>query len=322
MFRKSRVPLIVLSFMVLFIVQVKAKPSPENPLPSWNETPAKAKIIDFVSCVTDTNCKGYVPPFYRLATFDLDGTVMCEKPDAFQMFPTYEKLVYDVEQDPSKANIQPWKAVMEKDTTYIKSHYDQVLGTAFQGFTQAAFMDSMFWFMSTEMHPRYDVRFLDLIYRPMVELIIYLQQNEFEVYMCSGSMQGFIRSFSKGFLGVGLDHVIGSSTGLMYDEEQSAVVRTSEFFDPVNLKGGKPVNIERWAAKKPIFAFGNSNGDVQMLEYAMSNKYNHMVGIIIHDSEKEYVYRYPDLEEMAQEKGWLEVSMANDFWQIFMVDPE
>jgi len=312
---------VLLLFIVLLTSGICSAKDGIDPLPSWNDGITKTTIIDYVQSVVASNDTLRVEN--RLATFDLDGTIMCEKPTSFQMVATLEKLIDDVRQDPELANVQPWKAAVEMDTTFIKSNYDLVLGTAYKNFTQQAFTDSMYKFMTTETHPVLHRLYCDLMYRPMVELIKYLHENDFRVWICSGSMQGFIRSFSKDYIKIDPDYVIGTSASLDYKDIDGdgdpELFRDGEMLKPVNLKSGKVENIYRWIDKQPLIAFGNSGGDMQMLEYASSHPYgNTLAGIIVHDDkEREFYYRYNDLEDSAKANGWLTVSMKDDFKTVF-----
>lgn len=297
-----------------------------DPLPSWNEGASKKAIIDFVNNAVGKKGIGKytIPVEDRLATFDLDGTIMCEKPASFQTIAALEKLLDDVRLNPSLGSVQPWKAAVETDRKYIRSHYDIVLGTAYKGFTQLAFSDSMHKFMTTDCHPVLHRLYCDLIYQPMLELIKYLTENEFEVWVCSGSMQGFIRSFSEEYLTIDPECVMGTSAALEYHDIDKdgtpELVRNGEILKPVNLKSGKVVNIYRWTDKQPILSFGNTRGDLEMLEFATSHPRHPkcLAGIIVHDDKKrEYYYRYDDIEGAANANGWLKVSMKSDFKTVF-----
>ena len=276
----------------------------------------KQKIINFVELVTDPQSNAFVPEPDRLATFDMDGTIVCEKPRSMGMVFAVEFLRAIAKESPTLSQVQPYKAALDDDHKYLGPNFLQVLTSAYMGYPQSNYREAARKFINTENHPRFQVPYRDLIYQPMEELLLYLKSKKFDVYVVSGSWQGFVRVVGKEMLGFEYSHLIGSKIGLDFQLQngKSVFLRKGVSLAPDDVEEGKPENIQAHIGIKPIFAFGNSSGDQQMYEYASTNPYKHLILSLDHDDE-EREYKYPST--VKYKADWLKVSMKNDFKVVF-----
>lgn len=292
--------------------------STDKVLPSWAEGDGsvKQKIIDFVEQVTDKNSPHYVPESIRVATFDMDGTLICEKPHSMNEVMAINYLKKVASESPTLSQIQPYKAAQEGDRNYLGPNFLQVLITAYMGYPQSKYRAQALEFINTQIHPRYNVVYGELFYQPMLELLEYLKANQFDVYVVSGSWQGFVREVGHAKLGFAYSHLIGSRIGLDFQINSAGdavFLRSTEQLQPPNVHEGKPENIQAHIGIKPVLAFGNSSGDQDMYEYASSNK-THLILSLEHDDEaREYVYP----SKVKFQEGWIPVSMKNNFKTVF-----
>jgi len=287
-------------------------------LASWTGGPnsIKQKIINFVEQVTDPQSKAFVPVPDRLATFDMDGTIICEKPRSMGMVIAIEFLRAIAKESPTLSQVQPYKAALANDGKYLGPNFLQVLTTAYVGYPQSRYREAASKFINSEHHPRFKVPYRDLIYQPMEELLVYLKSKKFDVYIVSGSWQGLVRVVGKETLGFKYSHLIGSKIGLDFQLQngQSVFLRKGESLEPDNVEDGKPENIQAHIGVKPIFAFGNTSGDQQMYEYTSTNHYKHLILSLDHDDE-EREYKYPSSVKFKE--SWLKVSMKENFKVVF-----
>lgn len=290
----------------------------DGKLASWvgGSESVKQKIIDFVEQVSDKNSKHFVPESARIATFDMDGTLICEKPNAFAEVLAINFLQAIANESPTLSQVQPYKAALKNDDDYLDKNFLQVLTVAYMGYPQSEYRKDVLKFINTEKHPRFDMPYGDLIYQPMVELLEYLKLKNFDVYIVSGSWQGFVRVVGKEKLGFEYSHLIGSKIELDFQvrDGNTVFLRAGDSLEPANVEDGKPENIQAHIGMKPILAFGNSSGDQQMYEYAGSNHYSHLSLSLEHD-DAEREYQYPST--VNYRKGWLKVSIKDDFKVVF-----
>ena len=286
-------------------------------LRSWNDGPAKTAILEFVASVDEPG-PGFVPAAERVATLDNDGTLWCEKPLYVQADFIMRRWRAMVEADPAKGNEQPYKALVENDRVWLASLLDHVpelikgVTEAYDGITVEAFEEAVQSFFATATHPTLGVPYTQVAYRPMLELLELLQANEFSVYICSGGGRDFMRPVSMQMYGVERDHVIGSATTLAYRD--GAVYRTSDVEQPIDDGLGKPVHIWMRVGRPPIFAAGNADGDVPMLESAR------FALLLRHDdAAREFAYDAGAERALAEARvrGWTVASMAHDFATVF-----
>lgn len=286
-------------------------------LPGWNDGETKARILGFLSSVT-TPGDSFVPIPERVATFDNDGTLWCEKP----VYPQADFLIRRwkemAEADPSKLDRQPWKAVAEGDKQWLSTMVDHVpelvngVVEAYGGITADLFEEAVRGFFDTARHPTFGVSYTKLAYRPMVELIDLLHANGFRVYICSGGGRDFIRVISEEMYRVPRERVIGTGPTLEYRDGE--LFRTKGIEQPIDDGPGKPVHIWNRTGRKPTLAGGNADGDAAMLETAR------FALLVRHDdAEREFAYDAGARQSLAEarERSWTVISMKDDFTAVF-----
>ena len=301
-----------------------------SPLPSWNDGAAKSAIIDFVARVTKEGDTDYVPPGERIATFDNDGTLWCEQPMQVQFFFAQARLKALAEKDASMKERQPFKAFLEHDLKTIHALGKQaVFEMAFAthaGVTEDEFDRMACDFLATAKHPKFRRLFKHCTYRPQVELLGYLRENGFKTYIVSGGGIDLIRAFAEEAYGIPREQVIGSSVKLRFDikDGRGELMKLAELnsFDDREVK---PANIGLHIGRRPILAFGNSDGDLAMLRYCKTGPGARLALLIHHDdAEREVEYdrefRLSPLVEAldkADEYGITLVSMKRDWRTVF-----
>ncbi len=286
-------------------------------LASWNEGKTRQTILDFLAAVT-TAGPDFVEPADRVATFDYDGTLWCEKPSYVQADFFLRRMREMIEADPGLAKEQPFKAIAENDQDFLGHLLEHAADLA-KGVTEAyadittdAFEQAVEKFFASAKHPTLAVPYTSVGYQPMRELVQLLEANEFKVYVCSGGGRDFVRVVSEEMFGIPRERVIGSGTTLEYRDGE--VYRTRGVEDPFDEHGGKPVHIWTRTGRKPLLAAGNTNGDQAMLEVArFSLLVNH------DDGEREFAYTELAEDAMAEaaERGWTVVSIKDDWKRVF-----
>ncbi|SFR90441.1 haloacid dehalogenase-like hydrolase [Anaeromicropila populeti] len=307
-------------------------------LSSWSEDSAtKKEIVNFVEAVTDKDSSDFVPVQDRIATFDMDGTILCEK----QYWIELAVAIYHIQND-----LQDNKELNEKLNTLLTDLntvpepaetgilIEQVTGEAFAGVSEEEFVNYVSNFMELPKEDFEDLTYGDSFYKPMLELIQYLRDNDFHVYLVSGSERGVVWGSAEGVIDLERGNMIGSDMQLIpsnYDssnleyifQPDDELVRGSTF-SHTDVKLDKVYNIYHQIGKKPIFACGNTDGDFSMLNFARSNSYRNLSVLICHDdNEREYDYHVeerPVWNKYAEQYGWKIVSMKNEFEAIFLKD--
>jgi phosphoserine phosphatase len=284
---------------------------------SWNDGATKEAILGFVRSVTQVGA-GYVPPSERVATFDNDGTLWCEKPMYVQADFVFRRWVEMVTADPTKRDQQPYKAVVENDREWLAGLLDHVpellegVTEAYKGITTSEFESAVRAFFDAVRHPTLGIPYTQVGYKPMRELLELLAENEFQVYICSAGGRDFVRVVAEELYGIPRQQVIGSGTTLEYRDGD--LYRTKGVEQPIDDGPGKPVHIWTRTGRKPLFAGGNADGDMQMLETAR-------FGILVHhdDAEREFTYDAGAEHALAaaKEHGWTVVSVRDDFATVF-----
>lgn len=288
-------------------------------LTTWNNTAVKSEIVQFVENVSNPGNPNFVPQSKRIAVFDLDGTLLCERPMYVSALMAIEHLKKQISQDSNLVNIQPYKAIAENNLKYLWHHPDELIGPDHFGKTQQEYIASVDLFFEKQINPDNDIPYRNLFYVPMINLIKYLHAYGFQVYIVSGSTQGFIRAFCEKYLYIPQNFIIGSEIKLSFQYSDSAVkfIRDNKF-ESINADTIKALNIKNRIGIKPIFAFGNSNGDLQMLQLSFSNNLPNIQLVLDHDdSKREYEYSKEKLLNICKKNGWKIVSMKNDFRIIF-----
>jgi len=286
-------------------------------LPSWNDGPAKKAVLDFVESVVIVG-DSFVAPAERIATFDNDGTLWCEKPLYVQADFIFRRFLEMVREDPELAKEQPYKAVAERDMAWLSDVYAHVpelikgVTSAYEGITTEAFETAVRDFFTSATHPTLGVPYTQTAYQPMCELVRFLAANDFQVYLCSGGGRDFVRVVSDQLYGLPRDRVIGSSTTIEYRDGD--LYRAAGVEQPIDDGPGKPVHIWARTGRKPLFAAGNSDGDVAMLETAR-------FGLLVHHDDADREFAYDEGAEKAlaaaKDRRWTVVSMKEDFKTVF-----
>lgn len=303
--------------------------SPDNGiddrLPSWREGRAKQAIADFVERVTDSGHPDFVAPQDRVAVFDNDGTLIIERPTLVQFEFLYSRIKALAADHPEWKTTQPFQAVLEDDRKHLMEmgfrKRTPLVEAAQADISQDEFQRAAREFFVDGKHARYARRYMDLVYQPVLELVHYLQANAFKVFIVSGGGIEFIRSYAEDIYDVPKENVIGSSMKAVLLEEGGRLeVYRQPGFSSMNAGRFKPINIRLHTGRRPIFAIGNSDGDLDMLQYTATNSLPSLVLLIHHDdSEREYAYadKSTAVRETAAARGWTAVSMRGDFKTVF-----
>jgi len=295
-----------------------------DPLPSWNEGAAKRAILSFVQEVTDKTGPRHVKPADRIATFDNDGTLWAEKPSYVQVLFVFERIRDLAAQNPEWMKQQPFQGILEQGFLSLRNlgDYLKLLGASHASMTQDGFEQEAKRFLAAAKHPKFKVRYTELVYQPMLEVIAWLQKNEFKVFIVSGGDTDFVRMFSEEAYGIPRENVIGTSVQAEFRllENRPVLTHRTEIVNPVNDREGKPVNIQRHTGRPPILAFGNSDGDIPMLQFAESEQ-RPWLSLLLHHDDDEREYGYDQGTEkalsLAAERNWTVVSMKDDFKLVF-----
>ncbi len=302
----------------------------ENPLPSWNDGPTKQSIVTFVEQVTDPKSESYVKPEERIAVFDNDGTLWAEQPIYFQLAFVADRIKELAPSHPEWKGQQPYKAVLENDKEALAaSGYDgllELLMTTHSGMTQAEFKEIVTQWLATAKHPRFNRPYTELVYQPMLELLTYLRANGFKTYIVSGGGIEFMRPWTQKVYGIPPEQVVGSSikTELEIRNSKPVLVRKSEI-DFIDDKEGKPVGINSHIGRRPIAAFGNSDGDLQMLQWTDAGEGPSLMVLVHHtDAKREWAYdkdshigRLDKALVEANKNGWTVVDIKEDWKVVF-----
>jgi phosphoserine phosphatase len=301
-----------------------------DPLPSWNEGPAKQSIIAFVEKVTTPGSPDFVPVPERIATFDNDGTLWCEKPLPVQLYFALDRVKALAPQHPEWKTQEPFASLLRGDVKGALAGGElvlvELLMATHTGNTTDEFEKIVKDWIATAKHPKTGKLYTQMVYQPMLELVAYLRANEFKTFIVSGGGIEFMRAWTEKIYGIPPEQVVGSSVKTQFELRDGVpvLVRLPElnFNDD---KAGKPVAINQHIGRRPIMAFGNSDGDLQMLQYTGAGRGARFCLYVHHDdAEREYAYDRKDalarldkgLDEAAA-KGWTVVSMKNDWKQIF-----
>lgn len=318
-------------FVFVLMLFVTASSVFAAPLPSWNDTADKKAIIAFVTAVTDKNSKQYIAPVDRIAVFDNDGTIIPEKPYSFiDMFAMLQakKLHANEPEWQNDAWAQKLFASTPLEFDDIrqnmpKEEFEKIFAAGNGGQAQdevdAALREYVF---KNTMHPKFKKPPAQLLYKPMVELIKYLKENGFTVYLASGSTADYLRQFSEPVLGISKSNVVAWDyrDEVKYDANGRLYLhKTTDVVAPPPLNDGKPVNIYRYIGRRPVLAFGNSSGDLEMLTYTRQNTLPSLCLILYHDdAEREYAYDFGQkVWDAARAQKWIVVHMKEDFATVF-----
>jgi len=309
----------------------RANAQAADALPSWNDGATKKSIVEFVARVTMPGGMDFVPPAERIATFDNDGTLWTEQPFYFQGMFAFDRIKAMAPEHPEWKTTQPFKAVLDDDPAALAAAGEkgiaEIVAVTHSGMTTAAFAKIVEDWLSTARHPRFNRPYTDLVYRPMLELLTYLRASGFKNFIVSGGGIEFMRPWSERIYGIPPEQVVGSSgvTKFEIGPDGRPVLLKEAKIEFIDDGPGKPVGINRFIGQQPIFAFGNSDGDLQMLQWTAGGHGARFMGIVHHtDAEREYAYdrtsrvgRLDKALDEAARRGWVVVDMKRDWKTIY-----
>jgi len=330
LFRSSALGIFVAFWLGFTGVRALAQPAL---LPSWNEGAAKKAITDFVVRVTKPGSPDFVVPGERIATFDNDGTLWAEQPMYVQMAFVLDRVRELAPKYPEWKQKQPFKAVLEGDFKALAAQGEkgafQLVMATHTGMSSDEFNRIASDWIARARHPKFKRPYTEIIYQPMVELLAYLRDNGFKTFIVSGGGVDFMRPWTEKVYGIPPEQVVGSTGKLKYEmrDGKPSLMRLAEI-DHVDDGPGKPVGIQKFIARRPIAAFGNSDGDLQMLQYTAAGNGQRLMLIVHHDdSEREFacdrqsrIGRLDKALDEAKAKNWIVVSMKSDWNKIFSFD--
>jgi phosphoserine phosphatase len=321
---------LLFGFFAIFAVCIDSVANAADPLASWNEGPAKKAILEFVAAVTDKNSKDFVEPAERIATFDNDGTLWIEYPMYTQVLFAFDRVKELAPQHPEWKTTQPFKALLAGDMKTVgasgmKGLMEIVIATH-TGMTAAEFEQEVSNWLATNKQSKFNRLYTELIYQPQLELLNYLRANGFKTFIVSGGGIAFMRPISEKTYGIPPEQVVGSSvvTEFKVKDGKPTLVRMPKI-DFINDKAGKPVGIYQHIGRRPILAFGNSDSDMQMIEYTLAGE-GRRLGLFVHhtDADREYAYdrkshvgTLDKALDQADANGWIIVDMKKDWKKVF-----
>ncbi|MCC6640830.1 MAG: haloacid dehalogenase-like hydrolase [Deltaproteobacteria bacterium] len=320
-------------WVVLWLVVVVAPAAAAgaaDPLPSWRDGPARRAILRFVAAVTRPGSPDFVPRAERIATFDNDGTLMAEKPEYFQLYFIIERIRELAPQHPEWKEQPPFATVLADDgddlTGLSRADLERLVLASSANLSEKEYVASIERFLDHARNPELGLPFPKTVYKPMLELLDFLRARGFRIFVCSAAGPEMIRGFSEKTYGVPRENVIGSDMQMRYelDGAMPVLMREPNFTPPTNDRGGKPINIDRVVGRSPILAFGNSDGDIEMLEFAAYSGRPHLALLLRHDdAEREFAYDEGAEQALAlaPDRGWIVVSMRESFRRVFATPP-
>jgi phosphoglycolate phosphatase-like HAD superfamily hydrolase len=317
--------------LLLLVAALPAAVQAADALPSWNDGPAKTAIVDFVTRVTKEGGPDFVPVPERIATFDNDGTLWSEQPIYFQFAFAIDRVKALAPEHPEWKDTQPYKAVIDGDMKTLAASGEKgllvILMASHAGMTTDDFAKTVADWVATARHPRFKRPYTELVYQPMLELLAYLRENGFKTFIVSGGGVEFMRVFTERVYGIPPEQVVGSSgvTKFAMGADGKPVLMKEAKVEFVDDGPGKPVGINRFIGRRPILAFGNSDGDQQMLEWTAAGDGLRFMGIVHHtDADREWAYdrtshvgKLDKALDEATAKGWTLVSMKDDWKTIY-----
>ncbi|NOU16984.1 MAG: haloacid dehalogenase-like hydrolase [Bacteroidales bacterium] len=311
-----------------------------DPLPSWNETPIKKSILEYINKAVKE-----IPAENRIAVFDMDGTIACETPLWFEMYAAVNGLNQQSAKDPKLFKYPEYQyakkleknpadpSVLNSWTNFtVKPYYnyiDSMVWKAYVGIDNEAYVDSARIYLSKTKDQKFNMPLVNMFYQPMLELLKHLKENQFTIYVVSGSVQGVIWSVCPQVIGFDRAHLIGTTQILVPSykpiEKKTQFMIAKGIFPPKDDKDGKSLNIYSHIGKVPVFAFGNTTGDFGMFRLASTSKYPHAEYLLNHnDSIREYAYPpYHGPTDTTWQRtmrlnGWKQVDMAQEFKTVWM----
>jgi phosphoglycolate phosphatase-like HAD superfamily hydrolase len=302
-----------------------------DPLASWNDGTVKKSITDFVARVTTQGGPDFVPVEQRIATFDNDGTLWCEQPFYSQLAFAFDSIKAMAPSHPEWKTKQPFKALLEKDMKALAASGEkgllEIVAVTHSGMTTEQFASTVLDWTRTARHPRFNRPYTELVYQPMLELLAYLRANGFKTFIVSGGGVEFMRPWTEKVYGIPPEQVVGSSGVVKFEigADGKPVLMKLAKNEFVDDGPGKPVGINRFIGRRPIFAFGNSDGDLAMLQWTAAGGGARFAGLVHHtDADREYAYdrqskigKLDKALDEANAKGWTVVDMKRDWKTVF-----
>ncbi len=319
-----------LKHSILGLILIVSNQLAAEVLPSWNDGTSRKAIIEFVERITQPAGADYIPPEARIAVFDNDGCLWSEKPAYFQLLFAIDRVKALAPQHPEWSSQQPFKAVLDNDMKALAEAGEhgllKLVMATHAGMTTDEFEAVVRDWLRTARHPRFKRPYTELVFQPMLELLGYLRDNGFKTFIVSGGGIEFMRPWVEQVYGIPPEQVVGSTIKVRYElrEEGPVLVRQPEI-DFIDDKAGKPVGIHRFIGRRPVFAAGNSDGDLQMLQWT-SARDGASFGLLIHhtDAEREWAYdreshvgRLDRALEQAADAGWTVVDMRKECKAIY-----
>jgi len=337
--KSASLVIVVLSIVVLLSCAQPA-PTPSlkeatDPLPSWSDSAAKQAIFDFVVRVTDSASPDFVPEAERIATFDNDGCLWSEQPMYFQLIFAIDRVRALAPDHPEWADTQPFKAVLDGDMEAVAASGEheliELVMATHAGMTTEEFETVVTEWLATARHPTTGRPYTEMVYQPMLELLDYMRANGFKTFIVSGGGIEFMRPWTEAVYGIPPEQVVGSSIKTVFEVRDGVpVISRLPEMNFIDDKAGKPVGIHQHIGRRPIAAFGNSDGDFQMLEWTTAGD-GARLGVYIHhtDAEREWAYdrdshigRLDRGLDEADSRGWVVVSMRDDWGTIYPASSE
>ncbi len=305
----------------------------QDPLPSWNDTAPRKAIIAFLERVTKEGSPDFVPVPERIATFDNDGTLWSEKPVPFQLLFAFDRVKALAPQHPEWKTKEPFASLLKGDLNGVAAAGEkgvlEIVTVTHTGITTDEFSKTVHDWISSARHPQTKKLYTEMVYQPMLELLAYLRANGFKTFIVSGGGVEFMRPWTERVYGIPPEQVVGSAGKLKLEtrDGRPVLIKLPEV-DLIDDKEGKPVGIQSRIGRRPIAAFGNSDGDLQMLEWAMAGNGARFALFVHHDdAQREFAYDRTDkLQKFdkgwnaAVERGWTVVSMKQDWKKIYPVE--
>ncbi len=323
---------IAIFFLMAFFGNISAQKTvaKSTNLASWNEGSAKKSIIDFVNKTTTKGSKDFIPVADRIACFDNDGTLWSEQPLYFQFFFAIDRIKAMAPQHPEWKTKEPFKSILEGNLKAALAGGEhsivEIVMATHAGMSTAEFDKIVSDWIETAKHPGTGLRFIDMVYQPMLELLNYLRSNGYKTFIVSGGGVDFLRVWAEKVYGIPPYQVVGSSAKVKYDNSnnQPGLIKLPEL-NFIDDKSGKPVGIHQYIGKVPVFTAGNSDGDYEMLQYTSTRSTPHFGLIIRHtDAAREFAYdRNSSIGKLdkglddAAKYNWLVVDMQKDWKQVF-----
>jgi phosphoglycolate phosphatase-like HAD superfamily hydrolase len=321
---------VTLAFAAVPLAAVSTAFAQSDLLPSWNDTAPKRAILDFVARTTTAGGADFVPIPERIAVFDNDGTLWSEQPAYFQLAFALDRVKALAPQHPEWKDLEPFKSVLASDMAGLAASGEkgllEIVAATHAGMTTEEFTKTVEQWIATARHPRFNRPYTDLVFQPMIELLAYLRAHQFKTFIVSGGGVEFMRTWTEKIYGIPPEQVVGSSGVVKFELRDGKPVLVKEpKVEFVDDGPGKPVGINRFIGRRPVFAFGNSDGDLQMLQYTAGGAGARFMGIVHHtDAAREFAYdrqssvgKLDKALDEAAERKWTVVDMKADWNTIY-----